>query len=414
MIAKGDFYDALETRAPEQREKAQMALLAEQVVRARERSPYYARLFRNVDARRVTTRAALAKLSITRKHDLIALMQETPPMGGLNIFPPANAALIFTSPGPLYELVTDRADYHGAARALHAAGFRKGDIIHVAFSYHLTPGAWIIHNAARHIGCAIIPAGVGNTEQQVQVIAQMRPGGYAGTPDFLKLLLDTADRLGRDLSCLQRAIVGGGPLFPQLRQHYQQRGIQVFQTFATAELGNIAHESPAFDGMIVAEDKVVEVVEPETGIPVREGETGELVVTSLNPDNPLIRFATGDLTAVLPGRSPCGRTNMRIKGWLGRADQTTKVRGMFVHPEQINEVLKRHPAVKRARLVVDAQSGLDRPVLRYEAANGGESLAAAIAKTFQAVCKVRAEVEQVLSGTLPNDGKLIEDARKLG
>ncbi len=413
-MIKGDFYDALETRAPEQREKAHMAALADQVRRAKDRSPWYAQMLKGVDARRVTSRTALAKLPVTRKHDLIKLMKDSPPFGGLNVVPPSDAALLFTSPGPIFELVTDRPDYHGAARAAFAAGFRRGDIIHNSFSYHLTPGAWVIHNAARQLGCPVIPGGVGNTEQQVQVIAQMRPVGYAGTPDFLKVLLETAGKLGADLSSIKRALVGGGPLFPELRQFYKERGIAVFQTFATAELGNVAYESAALEGLIVAEDKIVEILVPGTGDPVaRPEDIGELVVTTLNPDNPLIRFATGDLTALLPGQSSCGRTNMRIRGWLGRADQTTKVRGMFVHPEQIAEVHRRHPEIKKLRLIVGVRGGLDEPVLRVEAdaANGG--LTETIAKTFQAVCKVRADVETAPVGSLPSDGKLIEDTRKL-
>ncbi len=413
-MAKTEFYDALETRAPEQREKANMAALADQVRRAKERSPWYAQLLKGMDARAVTTRAALAKLPVTRKHDLIKLMKDNPPFGGLNIVPPSDAALLFTSPGPIFELVTDRSDFHGAVRALFSAGFRRGDIIHNSFSYHLTPGAWIIHNAARQLGCPVIPGGVGNTEQQVQVIAQMRPLGYAGTPDFLKVLLEAAEKLALDIGSIKRAIVGGGPLLPPLRQLYKERGIAVLQTFATAELGNIAYESPSLEGLIVAEDKIVEIVVPGTGDPVAKPEDiGELVVTTLNPDNPLIRFATGDLTALLPGRSPCGRTNMRIKGWLGRADQTTKVRGMFVHPEQIAEVVRRHPVIRKARLIVGAKAGLDEPVLRYESDSAGGGLADTIAKTFQAVCKVRADVQTAPPGSLPSDGKLIEDARKM-
>ncbi len=409
------YHDDLETRAPEAREAALMAALAEQVANAKARTGWYGRLFKDVDPRAVTSRAALAKLPVTRKHDLIGLMKENPPMGGLNALPLGEAAVIFTSPGPIFEYSTDRPDFYDAARALYAAGVRKGDIVHNSFSYHLTPGAWVMHAAARALGCPVIPGGVGNTEQQVQVMAQIRPTVFAGTPDFLKVMIETAEKLGVSLGSVKKALVGGGPLFPQLRQFYKERGIQCLQSFATAELGNIAYESPALEGMIVSENKIVEIVVPGTADPVAEpGQVGELVVTTLNPDFPLVRFSTGDLTAVLPGPSPCGRTNMRIKGWMGRADQTTKVRGMFVHPEQVAEVVKRHPELKRARLMVDAKEGLDQPLLRCESGIGSPGLAEAVGKTFQAVCKVRAAVEFVTPGDLPNDGKVIEDIRRVG
>jgi phenylacetate-CoA ligase len=413
-MAAGEFYDALETRSPEAREAALMAALAEQVANAKAKSAWYGRLFRDVDPRKVTNRAALAALPVTRKQDLIGLMKTSPPMGGLNALPLGEAAVIFTSPGPIFEYCTDRPDFYDAARALYAAGARKGDIVHNSFSYHLTPGAWVMHAAARALGCPVIPGGVGNTEQQVQVMAQIRPTVFAGTPDFLKVMIETAEKIGVPLPSVKKALVGGGPLFPQLRQFYKDRGIACLQSFATAELGNIAYESPALEGMIVSENKIVEVVMPGTGDPVAPGQVGELVVTTLNPDFPLVRFSTGDLTALLPGQSPCGRTNMRIKGWMGRADQTTKVRGMFVHPEQVAEVLKRHPELTRVRLVVDAREGIDQPAFRCESKAGSPELAEAVAKTFQAVCKVRTAVEFVPPGALPNDGKVIEDIRKVG
>lgn len=412
-MAADDYYDALETRAPAAREAALMAALAEQVANAKARTAWYGNLFKDIDPRKVASRKALAALPVTRKHDLIGLMKASPPMGGLNAMPLGEAAVIFTSPGPIFEYCTDRPDFYDAARALYAAGVRKGDIVHNSFSYHLTPGAWVMHAAARALGCPVIPGGVGNTEQQVQVMAQIRPSVFAGTPDFLKVMIETAEKMGVPLASVKKALVGGGPLFPQLRQFYKERGIQCLQSFATAELGNIAYESPALEGLIVSENKIVEIVAPGTGEPVEPGQVGELVVTTLNPDFPLVRFSTGDLTAVLAGQSPCGRTNMRIKGWMGRADQTTKVRGMFVHPEQVAEVVKRHPEVKRARLVVDAKEGLDQPTFRCESAHTGSALAEAVAQTFQAVCKVRAVVELVPPGKLPNDGKVIEDVRKI-
>ncbi|HUT47786.1 MAG TPA: phenylacetate--CoA ligase family protein [Alphaproteobacteria bacterium] len=412
-MAASDFYDDLETRDPEAREAANMAALAEQIANAQANSAWYAKSLGDVDPAAITSRQALAKLPVTRKHDLIELMKADPPMAGLNAVSLDEVALIFTSPGPIFELATDRIDGFGTARAFYAAGVRKGDIIHNSLSYHLTPGAWILHYGARALGCPVVPAGIGNTEQQAAVIAQIRPRVYAGTPDYLGIILEKGDELGLDLSSIELAVVGGGPLFPQQRAAYKERGIETYQTFATAELGNIAHETPALEGMTIGEDKIVEVLVPGTGEPVANaGDVGELVVTTLNPDTPLIRFATGDLTAALPGPSKCGRTNMRIKGWMGRADQTTKVRGMFVHPEQIAEVVKRHAEIGKARLTVDAVDGKDVPAFKVEVDGGGDALAGKIADTFQSVCKVRGNIELVAPGSLPNDGKVIDDVRK--
>jgi len=412
-MAASNFYDELETRDPQAREAANMGALAEQIANAKTNSAWYAKTLKDIDPAAITSRAALADVPVTRKHDLIKLMAEDPPMAGLNAVPLDTASLIFTSPGPIFELATDRTDGFGTARAFYAAGVRKGDIIHNSFSYHLTPGAWILHMGARALGCPVIPAGIGNTEQQAAVIAQIRPRVYAGTPEYLGIILEKGDELGLDLSSIELAVVGGGPLFPQQRAAYKERGIATYQTFATAELGNIAHETPAMEGMTIAEDKIVEVLVPGTGEPVaNEGDVGEMVVTTLNPDTPLIRFATGDLTAVLPGPSNCGRTNMRIKGWMGRADQTTKVRGMFVHPEQIAEVVKRHAEIGKARLTVDAVDGKDVPAFKVEVAGGDDALASKIAETFQSVCKVRGNIELVAPGSLPNDGKVIDDVRK--
>jgi phenylacetate-CoA ligase len=412
-MAASDFYDDLETRDPQAREAALMAELADQIANAKANSAWYAKALKDIDPAAITSREALAQVPVTRKHDLIKLMAEDPPMAGLNAVPLTEAAMIFTSPGPIFEIATDRVDGFGAARAFYAAGVRKGDIIHNSLSYHLTPGAWIMHGAARALGCPVIPGGAGNTEQQAAVIAQVRPRVYAGTPDYLGIILEKGDELGLDLSSFELAVVGGGPLFPQQRAAYKERGIETYQTFATAELGNIAHETPAMEGMTVAEDKIVEVLVPGTGEPVaNEGDVGEMVVTTLNPDVPLIRFATGDLTAVLPGPSQCGRTNMRIKGWMGRADQTTKVRGMFVHPEQIAEVVKRHAEIGKARLIVDAVEGKDAPSFQVEVEGGDDALAGKIAETFQSVCKVRGDITIVAPGSLPNDGKVIDDIRK--
>ncbi|MDH3234535.1 MAG: phenylacetate--CoA ligase family protein [Alphaproteobacteria bacterium] len=412
-MAASDFYDDLETRDPEVREAENMAALAEQVANAKANSAWYGKSLADVDPAAITSREALAGLPVTRKHDLIELMKANPPMAGLNAVPLDEVALIFTSPGPIFELATDRVDGFGTARAFFAAGVRKGDIIHNSLSYHLTPGAWILHFGARALGCPVVPAGIGNTEQQAAVIAQIRPRVYAGTPDYLGIILEKGDELGLDLSSIELAVVGGGPLFPQQRAAYKERGIETYQTFATAELGNIAHETPAMEGMTIGEDKIVEVLVPGTGEPVaNDGDVGEMVVTTLNPDTPLIRFATGDLTAVLPGPSKCGRTNMRIKGWMGRADQTTKVRGMFVHPEQIAEVVKRHSEIGKARLTVDAVDGKDVPAFEVEVEGGDDALAGKIAQTFQSVCKVRGNIALVAPGSLPNDGKVIDDIRK--
>jgi phenylacetate-CoA ligase len=409
----GEYYDDLETRSPEAREAQLMAALSAQVAHAKQNAAWYAEQLRDVDPAAITSRAALATLPVTRKHDLISVQRDKPPFAGLNGADIGTAALIFTSPGPLFEMASDRSDYYGAARGLHAAGLRKGDIVHNSFSYHLTPGAWVIHSGARALGCPVIPGGIGNTEQQAQVMAQIRPRAHGGTPDFLKTLIEKADALGLDVSSVEIAVVGAGPLLPQLRDWYADRDIQVFNTFATAELGMIAYETTAFEGMTVAEDKIVEVLVPGTGDPVaNEGDVGEMVVTVLNPEYPLIRFATGDLTAVLPGASPCGRTNMRIKGWMGRADQTTKVRGMFVHPEQVAEVVKRHSEIGKARLEVDAGDGRDIARLRCELTADDDGLIVKIAETFQAVCKVRCTVEPAEPGSLPNDGKIIDDVRK--
>ena len=412
-MTMSDFYDDLETRDPETREADHMAALARQVANARDNSAWYGKILSNFDPAQVTSREALAALPVTRKRDMIALQKSNPPLGGINAMPLSAASMIFTSPGPIYETGSSAHDFYDAGRAFYAAGLRKGDIIHNSLSYHLTPGAWIMDSAAKAIGCPVIPAGVGNTEQQVQVIDQIKPVAYAGTPDFLRVLLEKADELGLDISSIKRAIVGGGPLFPQLREVYNDRDIEIFETFATAELGNIAYQTAALEGMVLSENKIIEIVVPGTGTPVaREGDVGEIVVTLLHPDNPLIRFATGDLTALLPGASPCGRTNSRIKGWMGRADQTTKVRGMFVHPEQVAEVVKRHDEISKARLVVDAKDSKDHPVLHCEVEDGGDSLADELAKTFQALCKVRCTIEFVAPGSLPNDGKIIDDIRK--
>lgn len=410
-----DSFDQLETRDPQQRELAQFNLLPGLLQRAVERAPGWAEHLAGVDPRAISSRAALATLPVLRKSALKDLQAKRPPFGGFATTEPAGVGRIFMSPGPIFEPEGRGEDWWRSARGLYAAGFRKGDVVHNTFAYHLTPGAWVLDAGARAIGCTIIAAGPGNTEQQLEAIVQLRPTAYVGVPDYLKILLDKAREAGRDVSSFKRAIVSGGALFPSLRKEYKDRGIDVFQIYATADLGTVAYESAALDGMIVDEGVIVEIVRPGTGDPVPEGEVGEIVVTSFNRDYPMIRLGTGDLSAVLPGQSPCGRTNMRIKGWLGRADQTTKVKGMFVHPEQIAALAKRHPELGRVRLVVGRAGEQDTMTLKAEApAADAAALAARIAETLQQLTKLKGEVELSEPGTLPNDGKVIADERTYG
>jgi len=405
-----DHYDALETRDPAERDKAQSVTLAELVVRAMA-APGWARHLAGVDPACVTSRAALARLPLLRKSDLVALQRQNPPFGGFNVPPPGKMRRLLMSPGPIFEPQGAGPDHYGAARALFAAGFRAGDIVHNSFSYHLTPGAFILESGLHALGCPVIPGGVGNTEMQVEAIAQLRPVGYTGTPDFLKVLLDTAQQAGKDASSLARALVSGAALPPSLRAELAGRGVDTLQCYALAEVGVLAYETTAREGMIVNEHVLVEIVRPGTADPAADGEVGEVVVTCFNADYPMIRLATGDLSAVLPGRSPCGRTNMRIKGWMGRADQTTKIKGMFVHPGQVAEVARRHPGLGRVRLVVTRADEQDAMILSAECAAPAAGLAEAVAATLQSVTKLRGDVKLVAPGTLPNDGKVIADER---
>jgi len=407
-------YDDLETRTADAREAALLAALPAQVAHAKEKAAGYGEILAEVDPAAVTSRAALAALPVTRKSDLIARQSAEPPFGGLAALPAGQAGHLFASPGPIYEFEAARQGFWRLERALFAAGFRPGDVLHNCFAYHLTPGGWMMDAAARGLGCAVIPGGVGNSEQQVQAIAHFRPSGYCGTPDFLKVLLDKGAEAGADCSSITRALVSGGALFPAMRQAYADRGVAVLQCYATADLGLIAYESEAREGMILDEEIVVEILRPGTGDPVPDGEVGEVVVTTLNPDYPLIRFATGDLSAILPGASPCGRTAPRIKGWLGRADQAAKVKGMFVQPDQVAAVVKRHGEIGRARLVVARAGDSDVMTLHCEVSGGGEGLAAAVAESLQACCKLKGAVELVDPGSLPNDGKVIDDTRDFG
>ncbi len=406
-----EHFDQLETRDPAQRELAQFNLLPDLVRLAMSKAPGWAAHLEGVEPAAVNSRAALAKLPVLRKSALKDLQAKNPPFGGFATQPAAALGRVFMSPGPIFEPEGRGEDWWRTARALFAAGIRKGDIVHNTFAYHLTPGGWILDAGARALGCAVIAAGPGNTEQQLDIIQYLKPTAYVGVPDYLKILLDKARDAGKDTSCFKKALVGGGALFPSLRAEYKSRGIDTYQTYATADVGIIAYESAALEGMIVDEGVIVEIVRPGTGDPVPEGEVGEVVVTTFNRDYPMIRFGTGDLSAVLPGVSPCGRTNMRIRGWLGRADQTTKVKGMFVHPEQVAEVAKRYPSLGRVRLVVGRSGEQDVMTLRAEAAVSDAGLKAKLAETLQAVTKLKGEVELVAPGSLPNDGKVIADER---
>ncbi len=415
-------YDALETREPAQREAALMAALSGHVARAQRAAPAFAEILRGVDAAAVASRAALAKLPVTRKHELLERQQAAraaggDPFGGFaaigwrGLLRGSGARRVYQSPGPIYEPEGQAADYWRSARAFAAAGFEAGDLVHNCFSYHLTPGAWIMEAGAQALGCTVFPGGTGNTEQQLAAMADLRPVAYAGTPSFLKILVEKAGEAGQALP-ITKALVSGEAFPPSLRDWLAGRGITGYQCYATADAGLIAYETAAREGLVLDEGVILEIVRPGTGDPVPEGEVGEVVVTVLNPDYPLIRFGTGDLSAVLPGACPTGRTNTRIKGWLGRADQTTKVRGMFVHPSQVAEIVRRFPEIARARLVVSGEMANDLMTLKVESAcSGPDGLAARVAEAIRDVTKLRGEVEVLLPGQLPNDGKVIEDAR---
>ncbi|MGB9041033.1 MAG: AMP-binding protein, partial [Pseudolabrys sp.] len=383
-----EHYDSMETRDPAVREREQFARLSEIVARAMT-APGWAKHLSGVNPKAVTSRAALASLPVLRKSDISALQKEHPPFGGLNVTAGNKVRRLLMSPGPIFEPEGAGADWWGTARALYAAGFRPGNIVHNSFAYHLTPGGFILESGAHALGCAVIPGGVGNTEQQLEAIAHYKPTGYVGTPDFLKILLDTAEKTGKDASSIKRGLVSGAALPASLREELGRRGVAVLQMYATAELGVIAYESEAREGMIVNETVMVEIVRPGTGDPVPDGEVGEVVVTSFNPDYPMIRLATGDLSALMPGVSPCGRTNSRIKGWMGRADQTAKVKGMFVHPKQVAEIATRHPELKRLRLVVDRAAEQDTMTLLAECASPDTKLETAVAATLQSITKLK-------------------------
>jgi len=411
-----DFYDALETRDPAERERDLLAALPRQVLQAQTAAPAFATLLADVKPAEVSSRAALAALPVTRKSELLALQQArraSDAFGGFAaIARGARMPRVFASPGPIYEPEGTARDYWRTARALFAAGFRAGELIHNSFSYHMTPAGSIMETGAHALGCTVFAGGTGQTEQQIDAIADLRPEGYAGTPSFLKILLEKAAERGTPLRSMTKALVSGEAFPPSLRDAIAGLGVQGTQCYATADLGLIAYETAAREGLVLDEGVIVEIVRPGTGDPVPDGEVGEIVVTTLNPDYPLIRFGTGDLSAVLPGACPTGRTNTRIKGWMGRADQTAKVRGMFVHPSQVAEIARRFPEVRKARLVVEGETGEDRMTLRLECdGNAPEGLAARVAEAIREVTKLRGEVTVGAVGSLPNDGKVIEDAR---
>ena len=406
-----DFFDDLETRTGDEREAALMALLAEQVTFAKGNAPYFTELFADADTADVSTREALARLPLTRKSSLMERQKKEYPFGGMTAQASGAMKRIFQSPGPIYEPQGTAENFFRMARGLYAGGVRAGDLIHNTFSYHLTPGGFVMDSGARALDCAVIPAGVGNTEQQLDVISDLKPVCYAGTPSFLKILMEKAQAAGKDIPSFKKAMISGEYFPPPLRDEWAADGLMAYQCYASADLGLIAYESEALEGMIVDEGVIVEIVRPGTGDVLPVGEVGEVVVTLFSKEYPLVRFATGDLSAVMTGTSPCGRTNMRIKGWMGRADQTTKIKGMFVHPEQIAQVVARHKEIIRGRLVVETIDDRDSMTFSCEVNEEGEALFSAISETLQSVCKMKGVVAFVRPETLANDGLVIEDKR---
>lgn len=410
-----DHYDTLEIRDPAERERDLLAALPRQIAQAQTAAPAFTKILDGVKPTDIGTREALARLPVTRKSELLELQKARrgdDAFGGFSsIARGARMPRVFASPGTIYEPEGEARDYWRTARALHAAGFRGGELIHNSFSYHMTPAGSIMESGARAMGCTVFAGGTGQTEQQLEAMADLKPEGYAGTPSFLKILLEKAEEKGLKLPSLTKALVSGEAFPPSLHDWIAAHGVQGTQCYATADLGLIAYETSAREGLVLDEGVLVEIVRPGTGDPVPDGEVGEIVVTTFNPDYPLVRFGTGDLSAVLAGTCPTGRTNRRIRGWLGRADQTTKVRGMFVHPSQVAEVVRRFPEVQRARLVVSGEMGDDRMTLKLECANAPEGLDAHVADAVREVTKLRGTIEQVAPGSLPNDGKVIEDAR---
>ena len=408
-----DFYDALETRDPALREEQQFDELKKQLHNARDHAPAYAAILADVDIASVNDRITLSVIPLTRKSDIAERQSELPPLGGYAAVQMDSFYNVFASPGGIFEPGAARDDYWNFARGLYAAGIRAGDLIHNTFSYHFTPAGLMVDSAARALGCPVFPGGIGQTELQVQVMARLKPRAYCGTPSFLKIILDKAAEMKISVDTLSLGLVGGEALPGSLRTELSDSGVDVVQFYGTADLGMVAYESSAKEGMILEEKVIVEIVRPGTGEPVAEGEVGEIVVTTLSPEYPLIRFATGDLSAFMSGNSPCGRTNRRIKGWMGRADQTAKVRGMFVHPSQVASVVSRHDELLRARLVIGRVDNQDVMTLKCEIENHQESIEQLIEQSVREICKLRADIELCPAGALPNDGVVIEDARPL-
>ena len=408
-----DFYDALETRDPALREEQQFDELKKQLHNARDHAPAYAAILADVDIASVNDRITLSVIPLTRKSDIAERQSELPPLGGYAAVQMDSFYNVFASPGGIFEPGAARDDYWNFARGLYAAGVRAGDLIHNTFSYHFTPAGLMVDSAARALGCPVFPGGIGQTELQIQVMARLKPRAYCGTPSFLKIILDKAAEMKISVDTLSLGLVGGEALPGSLRTELSDSGVDVVQFYGTADLGMVAYESSAKEGMILEEKVIVEIVRPGTGEPVAEGEVGEIVVTTLSPEYPLIRFATGDLSAFMSGNSPCGRTNRRIKGWMGRADQTAKVRGMFVHPSQVASVVSRHDELLRARLVIGRVDNQDVMTLKCEIENHQESIEQLIEQSVREICKLRADIELCPAGALPNDGVVIEDARPL-
>jgi phenylacetate-CoA ligase len=412
MTSTGNFYDALETREASQRLADQLSELQAQIAHAKANSSYFGELLKDVDPASITSLQELAKLPVTRKSDLVGQQKAEPPLGGLNGAALADMSNVFMSPGPIFEPAQDVVDYFRMGRAMWAAGFRPGDLVYNTFSYHMTPAGHMMESGARAVGCPVFPAGIGNTEMQLQAIETLKPKAYVGTPSFLKILLEKGKEAGADMSSLKVASVGGEALPPSLRQLLKDMGMEVvIQSYGTADLGLIAYETDAMEGMTIDEGIIVEIVRPGTDDPVAPGEVGEVVVTTFNKTYPLIRFGTGDMSAFLPDGSTCGRTGPRIKGWMGRADQTAKIKGMFVHPGSVVDVQKRHAEIKKIRLVVSSADNVDQMTVQCEVADGSDDLKGAIAASVQSLCKLKGSVEFVAVGSLANDGKVIDDQR---
>ena len=412
--------DILETRSHINREQELFSSLPKQVAFVKENTLYFKELLKNIDPSKINSRQSLGELPVTRKSNLSEQQKKLTPFGGMNASSIRQLKRIFQSPGPIYEPQGQEIDGFRIARALRAAGFTAGDLVHNTFSYHFTPGAWMMEGGAHALGCCVFPAGIGQTELQAQTISHLKPNAYTGTPSFLKIILEKGDELGLDTSSIKKALVSGEALPPSLREWFKNRNIDIFSAYATADVGLIAYDAPGLNaGMIVDENIILEIVEPNGVKPLPIGEVGEVVITVFDKDYPLIRFGTGDLSAIDPDSinhaAPCGRTGLRIKGWLGRADQTTKIKGMFVHPGQVSEIMKRHPQISKARLIVSGKIAEESMVIHCETANldltEKTNLEQAIIQTTRDITKLRARVELVPSNTLPNDGKLIEDAR---